>query len=83
LRLEEVEVFSTAPERLSVQTEDGQIVVSERTTAGPSGSPDAPSGIRGWAWILGAALLVVVAAAGVAFAVLRRKRQAASEIDAD
>jgi hypothetical protein len=72
LRLEKVSLLTAASEALSAQTEDGEIVVQ---------GPAAPSGTTPWTWIRAGGLLVVVAAAVVAFAVLRGRPQEESEID--
>ena len=80
LRLEKVEVFNTAPEALSVTAEDGEVRVGGSNPP-PSQPPDAPARTTPWAWILAGTLLVGVAAA-LAFALLRRKPQGGSAIDA-
>jgi hypothetical protein len=80
LRLEDVQVFSTAPEAVAVAVEDGEIIVSE-AGAPPSEPPDTSARPTPWGWIVAVALLVVVAAAAVALIARRRQRGRGSAID--
>jgi len=71
LKLQQVDVFNTRLELVSVRMEDGQITVS----AGDAGTPASPGAFAGlglWGWIAVGALVVVLVAAGVVFAIRRR-----------
>ena len=81
LQLQKVQVFNTATEALSVVSGDGEVTVNGGDAAA-SQSPDASARTAPWVWIAAGALLVVLAAAAVAFALLRRKPQGGSQIDA-
>lgn len=74
IELQKFGVFNTAAERLSAQAQGGEVMVGA-ATAGPAQSPADPPRTTPRAWIVAGALLVVIAAPIVAFAVLRGRKR--------